>query len=61
MNIAHTLKEINGMDLINECEWEVIDFSDCQMVVFDNLQYWMMTYDELIAGNGHLSFTLCLN
>lgn len=49
------------MDLINECEWEVINFTGYQLIVFNNLEYWMMTYEELIDRNGHLSFELCLN
>lgn len=44
------------MDLINECEWEVITYSDgFQQIVFDNLEYW------LLQGKGFVTFELCLN
>lgn len=49
------------MDIINECEYEVMKFSDCELICYNNLIYWAYTYDDVLAGKGHFTFTLSYN
>lgn len=49
------------MDIINECEWDVLDFGDSQLVCFEALYYWCLNFEEISLGMGHLSFKLNLN
>lgn len=49
---------------MNILEWEfgIINYSDgWQQIVFESLFYSIATYEEIITGNYHKTFTLCSN
>lgn len=60
-NYTNVLKNALKMDIINECEWEVLDFGGSQLICFEALYYWCLTFEEISSGMGHLSFKLNLN